>query len=130
MESQDLPPPPRQMKDGKMAKWLVFGLRAASSLIWGDGPLLFDGGGRGKVENFHMQIYFFLYGCGSCCKRFFCVCLRFPANTLIFLLHFFSVYSLPKQFVSNSPTPVKKTMVRPSERCIPLNLCNSTVFEI
>ena len=61
---------------------------------------------------------------------FFFVCLRFPANTLIFLLHFFSVYSLPKQFVSNSPTPVKKTMVRPSERCIPLNLCNSTVFEI
>ena len=127
MESQDLPPSPRQIKDAKMAKWLVFGLRAASSLIWGDGPLLFDGGEGESGKFSHANIYFFIW------MRLVLqtsVCVRFPVNTLIFLLHFFSVYSLPKQFVSNSPTPVKKTMVRPSERCIPLNLCNSTVFEI
>ena len=128
MESQDLPPRAKS----RMAKWQNGSFLAFARLHprFGGADHYFLTGGRGKVENFHMQIYFFLYGCGSCCKRFFCVCLRFPANTLIFLLHFFSVYSLPKQFVSNSPTPVKKTMVRPSERCIPLNLCNSTVFEI
>ena len=126
MESQ-APPPPPPIKDGKMAKWLVFGLRAASSLIWGCGPLLFDGGEGESGKFSHANIYFFIW------MRLVLqtsVCVRFPVNTLIFLLHFFSVYSLPKQFGLNSPSPVKKTMVRPLERCIPLNLRNCIVFEI
>ena len=53
-------PPSPQIKDGKMAR---FGFCATSSLIWGDGCLLFHfisskivayrpGGGRGGVEIF------------------------------------------------------------------------------
>ena len=63
MVSQDFPPPPppRQIKDGKMAKWLVFGLRAASSLIWGDGPLLFDGGEGESGKFSHANIFFFIW---------------------------------------------------------------------
>ena len=125
-----LDPPPKS----RMAKWRLFGLRAASSLIWGDGPLFFDGGERESGKFSHANIFFlYIYGCGFCCKRFLCVCLRQFLQPFFFFLHFFSVYSLCKQFISNSPTPVKKIIVRPLERCIPLNLCkkcNSTVFEI
>ena len=113
-----------------MAKWRVFRFRAASSLIWGDGLFFFDGGGgRGKVENFHMQI-FFLNGCGSCCKRFFCGCLRQFLQTLFFSCIVSVFTASANNLFQTPPTPVKKTMVRPLERCIPLNLCNSTVFQI
>ena len=105
MESLDLPPPPLEIKDGKMAKWRVFGLRAASSLIWGDGLLFFDGG-RGKVENFHMQT-FFLNGCGSCCKRFFCGCLRQFLQTLFFLV-FFQCLQLLQTIYFKLPPPLSK----------------------
>ena len=37
MENLDPPSPPKS----RMGKWRVFALRAASSLIWGDGGLLF-----------------------------------------------------------------------------------------
>ena len=39
MENLDPPPPP--LPKSSMGKWRVFALRAASSLIWGDGGLLF-----------------------------------------------------------------------------------------
>lgn len=80
MESQDLPPP-RQMKDGKMAKWLVFGLRAASSLIWGDGPLLFDGGGGGKWKIFTCKYIFFYMDAAPAANDFF-VCVSIFLQTL------------------------------------------------
>ena len=35
---ENLPPPPSK---SRMGKWRVLALRAASSLIWGDGGLLF-----------------------------------------------------------------------------------------
>ena len=81
MESQDLPPPPRQIKDAKMAKWLVFGLRAASSLIWGDGPLLFDGGEGESGKFSHANIYFFYMDAAPAANDFF-VCVSVFLQTL------------------------------------------------
>ena len=40
MENLDPPVPPPPPKS-RMGKWRVFGLRAASSLIWAEGGLLF-----------------------------------------------------------------------------------------
>ena len=54
-----------------MAKWLVIGLRAASYLIWGDGPLLFDGGGGGKWKISHANIYFFYMDAAPAANDFF-----------------------------------------------------------
>ena len=128
MESLD--PPPKS----RMAKWRLFGLRAASSLIWGDGPLFFDGGERESGKFSHANIFLYIYMDAASAANDFCVCVSVSScNPFFFFLHFFSVYSLCKQFISNSPTPVKKIIVRPLERCIPLNLCkkcNSTVFEM
>ena len=100
------------------------------SLLWR--TIIFWRGG-GKWKFFTYKYFFHMYVAPaandffvspSSCKHFFsCIfflCLQ-PLQTI-----YFKIFQAPPP----PPTPVKKIMVGPLERCIPLNFCNRTVFEL
>ena len=79
MESQDLPPRAKS----RVAKWQNGSFLAFARLHpwFGGTDHYFLTGGRGKVENFHMQIYFFYMDAAPAANDFF-VCVSVFLQTL------------------------------------------------
>ena len=102
MESLD--PPPKS----RMAKWRLFGLRAASSLIWGDGPLFFDGGERESGKFSHANIFFYIYMDAASAANDFCVCVSVSSCNPFFFSCTFSVFTASANNLFQTPPPLSK----------------------